>query len=96
VLEAAQAGCALVLADLPTFRELWGEVADFIPADDAPAFAAAIQSLLDAPERAAERGAAARARAEAFSLEAMAAAMLARYRTLLARRPGRKGAEAAA
>ena len=96
VLEAAQAGCALVLADLPTFRELWGEVADFVPADDAPAFAAAIQSLLDAPERAAERGAAARARAEAFSLEAMAAAMLARYRTLLARRPGRKGAEAAA
>ena len=97
MLEAAQAGCALVLADIPTFRELWDDAATFVPAEDAPAFAAALQALLDAPERAAERGAAARARAGAYSLEAMAEAMLARYRTLLARRPaGAKGAEAAA
>ncbi|PUE89089.1 hypothetical protein C7T87_25825, partial [Xanthomonas hortorum pv. hederae] len=36
VLEAAQAGCALVLADIPTFRELWEGAALFVsPQDDA-------------------------------------------------------------
>ena len=30
VLEAAQAGCALVLSDIPTFRELWDGVALFV------------------------------------------------------------------
>ena len=29
VLEAAQAGCALVLSDIPTFRELWDGAALF-------------------------------------------------------------------
>ena len=31
VLEAAQAGCALVLSDIPTFRELWDGAAMFVP-----------------------------------------------------------------
>ena len=31
VLEAAQAGCALVLSDIPTFRELWDGAALFVP-----------------------------------------------------------------
>ncbi|MBD0271625.1 MAG: glycosyltransferase family 4 protein, partial [Acetobacteraceae bacterium] len=34
VLEAAQAGCALVLSDIPTFRELWDGAAEFVPAGD--------------------------------------------------------------
>jgi glycosyltransferase involved in cell wall biosynthesis len=35
VLEAASAGCALVLSDIPTFRELWDEAAVFVdPADE--------------------------------------------------------------
>ncbi|WP_050385563.1 glycosyltransferase family 4 protein [Bradyrhizobium pachyrhizi] len=34
VLEAASAGCALVLSDIPTFRELWDDAALFVdPAD---------------------------------------------------------------
>lgn len=33
-LEAAQAGCALVLGDIPTLREVWGEAAHYVnPAD---------------------------------------------------------------
>ncbi len=32
VLEAAQAGCALVLSDIPTFRELWDGAALFVAA----------------------------------------------------------------
>jgi glycosyltransferase involved in cell wall biosynthesis len=35
VLEAASAGCALVLSDIPSFRELWSDAAMFFePADD--------------------------------------------------------------
>ena len=30
VLEAAHAGCALVLSDIPTFRELWQGAASFV------------------------------------------------------------------
>src|SRR5690606_3875973 len=34
VLEAALSGCALVLGDIPTFRELWDDTALFVPPDD--------------------------------------------------------------
>src|SRR5205085_1796692 len=39
VLEAAQAGCALVLSDIATHRELWGDAALYVPARDAGGFA---------------------------------------------------------
>jgi glycosyltransferase involved in cell wall biosynthesis len=82
VLEAAQAGCALVLADIPTFRELWGGVAVFVPPDDAGAIAASLEALAD-DEGARDRlGAAARIRARRYSVEAMADGVLAAYRTL--------------
>ena len=51
VLEAAQAGCALVLSDIPTFRELWDGAADFVPADDDRALAAAIERAARDPAR---------------------------------------------
>jgi glycosyltransferase involved in cell wall biosynthesis len=37
VLEAAAAGCALVLSDIPTFRELWSDPALFVDPDDSQA-----------------------------------------------------------
>jgi len=46
-LEAALAGCALVMTDIPTFRELWDGVAEFYPAGDVRALADRIR-LLDA------------------------------------------------
>ena len=72
VLEAAQAGCALVLSDIPTFRELWDGAAVFVPANDPTAAAAALDALLAAPERTAELGAAARAASARYTVEAMA------------------------
>lgn len=45
VLEAAAQHAALVLADIPTFRELWEGAALFVPATDAAGFAAAIARL---------------------------------------------------
>jgi glycosyltransferase involved in cell wall biosynthesis len=82
VLEAAQAGCALVLSDIPTFRELWDGAAVFVDPADAQGFATALERLLD---DAAEREALAtkaRARAQRYTLEAMTAGVLELYRLL--------------
>jgi glycosyltransferase involved in cell wall biosynthesis len=96
VLEAAQAGCALVLSDIPTFRELWDGVAVFTPADDPQAIGGAIQALLDTPDQAAALGAAAQARAGRYTVPAMAEGMLAIYDGLVRGRGLRRRAEAAA
>jgi glycosyltransferase involved in cell wall biosynthesis len=47
VLEAAARGAALVLSDIPTFRELWHDAALFVRPNDAEGFAAAINRLAD-------------------------------------------------
>lgn len=82
VLEAAQAGCALVLSDIPTFRELWDQAAIFVAPDDAEGFARAFERLAADPLRAEAIGEAARLRAEAFSTQAMVAGVLDLYRQL--------------
>ena len=86
VLEAAAAGCALVLSDIPTFRELWDGAAVFVPAQDDAAIAAAIEALLAEPDRRDEFSHAARARAACYTTEANAAAMAALYAGLLSTR----------
>ncbi|MBS7538409.1 glycosyltransferase family 4 protein [Ancylobacter lacus] len=83
VLEAAQAGCALVLSDIPTFRELWGGAALFVPPRRPEAFARAFDELDAEPSRRAALGEAARERAARYGVEPMAAAMAALYRRLL-------------
>ena len=84
VLEAAQAGCALVLSDIPTFRELWGGVAAFVPAHDDVALAEALDALVENPAEARERGAAAAERAGKFTIDAMVAGTLRVYGQALA------------
>ena len=75
VLEAALAGCPLVLSDIPTFRELWDGVATFVaPADDA-GFAAAIEELIGDDMTRLARGDLARRRAARFTPDNMAGAM---------------------
>ena len=76
VLEAAQAGCALVLSDIPTFRELWGDTALFVPPHDDRALAAAVLRLLGDRAYRAERAALSRQRAARYTVEAMAEATL--------------------
>lgn len=83
VLEAAQAGCPLVLSDIPTFRELWGGAALYVPPRDEAAAAEAIARLAADPAERARLGAAARRRAGRYTVEAMAGAMLDVYRPLL-------------
>ncbi|WP_134725336.1 glycosyltransferase [Paracoccus luteus] len=86
VLEAAQAGCPLVLSDIPTFRELWDGAAKFVAPDDAPGFAAAVAAALADPARRAAQGARARDRAARYTPAATAAAMTAIYRDALTTR----------
>lgn len=83
VLEAALAGCALVLADIPTFREVWEAAAIFVPATDEQAIAAAIDRLLGDADLRAERGQAAERQARRYTVEALASAMDRAYATAL-------------
>lgn len=86
VLEAAQAGCPLVLSDIPTFRDIWGDSAIFVDPLDARGFSEAIDELIgNVPFRLAQ-GERARARAGRYTTAAMAAGMDAAYRQLLGRR----------
>jgi glycosyltransferase involved in cell wall biosynthesis len=85
VLEAAQSGCALVLSDIPSFRELWSGAAWFVPPEDARAFASALRELTGNEEERRRLAAAAADRAERYSAAAMVDGSMAVYRHLLAR-----------
>ena len=82
VLEAAQAGCALVLSDIPTFRELWSGAAVFVEPQDSDGFAGAIEKLIADSARRSELGTAARIRALRYTPEAMGARMAQLYSDL--------------
>ncbi len=84
-LEAALSGCALVLGDIPSLREVWADAAVFVHPDDLDGLARELSALLDdAPRR---RGMAVKARARALALSPrrMAEDYLRLYTTLLAR-----------
>ena len=87
VLEAAQAGCPLVLSDIPSFRELWTDAAMFVPATDAQRFADAIATLLNNPELRNAYGRPAQQRAARYTPEATARGMLQIYDELAAATP---------
>ncbi|MFO6446113.1 glycosyltransferase family 4 protein [Erythrobacter sp. NE805] len=86
VLEAAAAGCALILSDIATFRELWDGAAVFVDPADPAALAAAIAEVHADPDRREALGAAARARSARFTPAATAEGMAAIYRSLVTRK----------
>jgi glycosyltransferase involved in cell wall biosynthesis len=79
VLEAAQAGCALVLSDIPTHRELWGGAAILVDPRDDAAFAAAINQMLGDRLARQRLGARARERSQAYAPAEMAGKMAGIY-----------------
>lgn len=91
ILEAAFSGCALVLGDIPTLRELWEGAAIFVAPEDAGALRDALSALLSDPEAAAALGRRARRRAGRYTAARMGGAYLEAYAGML---PGR-AAEAA-
>jgi len=96
VLEAAQRGCALVLSDIPTFRELWEGAASFVAPNDDEAAAEEIDRLLQDPESRAATGRAAQERAQAYTVDAMSAGVLNAYYSVLRRKSPRSSLEGAA
>jgi glycosyltransferase involved in cell wall biosynthesis len=79
VLEAAASGCALVLSDLPSFRELWDDAALFVGPRDRNALRTALQSLCRDEGLRARLQAKARMRARRYSQRAMVGAYLRLY-----------------
>lgn len=90
VLEAAGAGCALVLSGIGTFRELWTGAALIVDENTPQAYAAAVERLIADPALRAQLGEAARVRAGRYTPAAMASAMTAIYA-----RPGERRQAAA-
>jgi glycosyltransferase involved in cell wall biosynthesis len=82
VLEAALAGCALVLGDLPSLREIWGEAAVFVPPDSEDALAEQINGVIDDVPLRRSLAAKARARAHKLTAQRMAAAYYTLYQEL--------------
>jgi glycosyltransferase involved in cell wall biosynthesis len=91
-LEAAMAGCALVLSDIATFRELWSDSAIFVEPDDDQRFAAAVRLLIDDPRERTRLAEAARKRSRRYTVERMCEQMLGLYRALLEPAEGRAAA----
>jgi glycosyltransferase involved in cell wall biosynthesis len=83
VLEAAAAGCALLLSDIPTFRELWDGAALFVDPREPAAVRNGLQRLCgDAPARG-QLQASARRRARRYTLTETAAHYRATYCAIL-------------
>jgi glycosyltransferase involved in cell wall biosynthesis len=83
ILEAALSGCALVLGDIASLREVWGRAALYVPPDDHDALATCLTRLIaDASLRRA-LGHLARARALTYTPARQAGAYIAAYQTLL-------------
>jgi glycosyltransferase involved in cell wall biosynthesis len=82
VLEAAASGCALVLSDLPSFRELWDDAALFVGPRDRNALRTALQSVCRDDALRARLQVKARMRARRYSQRAMLSAYLRLYREM--------------
>jgi glycogen synthase len=92
VVEAALSGCALVLGDIPTLREVWGDAAMFVAPDDHVQLATMLNMLIDDPALRSDFAGRVRRRAVEFSPERMASGYASVYQHCLTRRT----AEAAA
>jgi glycosyltransferase involved in cell wall biosynthesis len=82
VLEAALCECALVLGDIPSLREIWGDAAVFVPPDDVGALTSSVTALAADPPRRALLAARARDRARLLTPARMAASYCDAYAEL--------------
>ncbi len=83
-LEAAMCGCALVLGDIPSLREVWKDTAIFVAPDDRAGLREALRGLIESASRRAEWASRARERACFFTPEKMASEYCDLYGHLLA------------
>jgi len=83
VLEAALAGCALVLGDIPSLREIWDERAMFVRPGDPGALREAIETLIENEPLRRDLAGRARHRAAELTPAQMAGGYLAIYSELM-------------
>jgi glycogen synthase len=79
ILEAALSGCALVLGDIPSLREIWDGAAVFVRPDDPMQLESEIQRIIDGSERRARLGSMALVRAKELTAERMTSQYLRLY-----------------
>lgn len=82
-LEAAHAGCALVLGDIASLREIWQDAAVFVPPNDGKALAEAVNGLIADRRYLNEMALLAALKAAEFTVERMAGAYLEIYTGML-------------
>ena len=87
VLEAALSGCALVLGDIESLREVWGSAALYVAPDDHEALSAALRGLIEDDALRSRMADEARACALQYTPECMAAAYRSAYARLLRPEP---------
>ena len=86
-LEAAFSGCALVLGDIVSLREVWGDAAAFVDPNDSRALALKLQQLIETPRDRNDLARRACQRARRYTIDAMAERYLSLY-SALARQAG--------
>lgn len=82
ILEAALCGCALVIGDIPSLRELWDGAALFVPPDRLETIRDIIRELIRNAEERKRLADQARMRAAGFSRERMAQGYLCAYKRI--------------
>jgi glycosyltransferase involved in cell wall biosynthesis len=92
VLEAALSGCALVLGDIPSLREIWNRAALFVDPNDKEQLKWALQKLMAHPAQLKELASFAQCRAIQFSPQRMASEYLSVYSGALGKHSARRGA----
>ena len=91
-LEAALAGCALVLGDIPSLREVWGDAAVYVASGDRDGLRAALQGLIDDADLRERMAVRAHVRARRYTPDAMVRAYRRAYADLdIATAPLRHG-----
>lgn len=81
-LEAGLSGCALVLGDIPSLREIWGRAALFVDPDDEDGLESVLMDLIEHPDLREEFSRRARQKALEYTVERTALRYLELYREI--------------
>ncbi len=87
VLEAALCGCALILGDIPSLREIWGDAAVFVTPHDTDQLRKVLNELTNDPKQLVTFAGKAKKRAARYTPDLMARRYLAAYQTAATRHP---------
>lgn len=82
ILEAARAGCALVLGNINSLREVWGDAAEYVDPEDTEQLRGVINYLIDNPQRRQQLMALAWEKSHSYFAEQMASDYVNAYKTL--------------